>query len=102
MKLSVFERLMLLSILPREGDFTTLKIIKDLRDSLSFTELEHRKYQFKKDDNSIRWKTDIEQNKEIKIGEKATDIIVESLKKLNKQKKLTMQHYSLCEKFKID
>ncbi len=37
--------------------------------------------------------------REIKIGDKATDIIVESLKKLDDEKKLTETHISLYKKF---
>ena len=33
---------------------------------------------------------------EIPIGEKATDLIVDSLKKLDEQQKLTEQHLSVC------
>ena len=40
MKLSVFERLILLNVMPKEGDFTTLKIIRNLQEALSFSEEE--------------------------------------------------------------
>ena len=36
LKLSVYERLVLLNILPKEGNFITLKIIRQLREDLSF------------------------------------------------------------------
>ena len=100
MELGVFERLILLNILPREGDFTTLKIVRKMREGLSFTEEEHKALEFKQEDEGrIRWKQEADKLKEISIGEKATDIIVEVLKKLNDTKKLQDQHYSLYEKF---
>lgn len=46
-KLQVAERINLLSILPREGDFLTLKIVRQLRESLSFKDAEHDKLKFK-------------------------------------------------------
>ena len=113
MKLTVFERLILLNILPGEGDFTTLKIVRHLREDLSFTEEEHKLANFKnegeifEDDEGnksvvgkgqVRWKDEVKE-KEIKIGEKATDIIVDVLGNLNKDKKLRNEHMSLYEKF---
>jgi len=99
MKLSILERLMLLNILPREGSFVSLKIVRDLRNSLSFSEAEYKKYQFVESEGRVTWNQTEEQFKDVKIGEKATDIIVEELKKLDKEKKLTEQHLSLFEKF---
>lgn len=46
-KLQVVERINLLQILPREGDFLTLKIVRQLRESLSFKDAEHDKLKFK-------------------------------------------------------
>lgn len=99
MKLSVGERLILLSILPEEGNFTTLKIIRDLRMGLSFSEAEHKKYKFVQEGMSVRWDDKATQDKEIEIGEKANDIIVLALSKLNESKKLKMEHITLYEKF---
>lgn len=99
MELSVGERLVLLSVLPEESDFTTLKVIRDLRMALSFSEEEHKKYKFAQQGTTVQWNDKVEQTKEITIGEKAKDIIVLALSKLNEQKKLKMEHFSLYEKF---
>lgn len=100
MELSVFERLILLNILPREGNFTTLKIVRKLREDLSFDEEEHKALEFQVDDKgAVKWKTEADIPKDVAIGEKATDLIVDTLKKLDKDKKLTEQHYGLYEKF---
>jgi hypothetical protein len=99
MILSVFERLLLLNILPKEGDLTTLKIVRTLRDNLSFSEEEHAALQFKHEGGNVMWKDEAEANKDVVIGEKAMDIIVDALKALNRAKKLTDQHVDLYEKF---
>jgi hypothetical protein len=102
MELTVLERLILLSVLPKEGDFTTLKIVRKLREDLSFTEEEHAKLNFQTQENGgVAWKMEGDIPREIKIGEKASDIIVEVLKKLNTEKKLTENHFSLYEKFVV-
>jgi hypothetical protein len=100
MKLDTKERLVLLAILPKEGDFTTLKIVRKLREDLSFTEDEHAVLKFDYQENgSVKWNLEGDKFKEIEIGEKATDLIVEALKKLNTDRKLTDDHFQLYGKF---
>ena len=98
MELSVLERLVLLNVLPAEGNFTTLKIVRQLREALSFSEDEHATLQFKQDDKRLAWQ-DEGQPADIEIGSKAQALIVETLEKLDKDGKLTEQHMSLYEKF---
>ena len=99
MELSVFERLILLNILPREGDFTTLKIVRKLREDLSFSEEEHKVLQIRTEDGMVHWKKEGDVSKDITIGEKAMDVIQGVLKKLSTDKKLKDEHFSIYEKF---
>lgn len=101
MKLKVIERIMLMGALPAENNFVTLKILRKLHMDLGFTEKEIKDFKMTADGNTTRWDATAEpaEGVEIEIGEKAVDIIVEALKKMDEQKKLTAQHLSLCEKF---
>ena len=99
MELSVFDRLILLNILPEEGDFTTLKIVRNLREDLSFSEAEHKALQFKQDGDNIKWKTEADITKEIDFKPKAMELICKSLTDLNNNKKLKDNHFSIYEKF---
>src|SRR3990167_8055299 len=99
MTLSVFERLILLNILPAEGDITTIRIVRTLREALSFSEEEHKALEFTREDGTVRWKSDGERAKEIIIGSKARSIVAERLKTLNEQKKLTESHLPIWERF---
>jgi len=99
MLLTVRERLILLSILPQEGDFLTLKVLRNLQESFSFTEGELARYKFVQVEDKVTWDDKVEQGKEIEIGKKANDIIVLALSKLNEQKKLRMEHFDLYSKF---
>jgi len=101
-ELSVVERLVLLNILPKEGDFTTIKLMRKLRESLSFDEDEHKKLNFVQDGDQVRWNQEALTDKYIQIGEKQSDIIHDALKKLNDEKKLTSDHLSLYEKFVVN
>jgi len=98
-ELTVVERLVLLNILPKEGDFTTIKLLRKLRENLSFDEDEHKKLNFVQDGDQVRWDMKAVVEKHIAIGEKMTDIIQGALKKLNDEKKLTDEHFTLYEKF---
>jgi hypothetical protein len=98
-ELSVFDRLILLNIMPKEGDFTTLKIVRKLREDLSFSEEEHAVLEFKNDNGSVQWKQTGDVPKDVPIGEKAADLIADVLKNLDKEKKLKDEHYTLFERF---
>ena len=98
MKLSVNDRLILLGVIPQQGDFTTLKIIRNMRGDLSFSEEEHKELKFRREDEMVYWEDGLE-NKEISFGEKATDIIKDAFKKLSSEKKLRIEHMELYEKF---
>ena len=98
MELGIKQRLILLQVLPQEGDFTTLKIIRDLVDSLGFSEDEHKRHNIRVDGGQFIWDNG-EEIKDIPIGEKATDIISNAFRKLNDEKKLRIEHMELYEGF---
>lgn len=98
MNLSVLERLVLLVALPKQGDYATLKILMNLRLSLSFTEEEIKEWGITSDpETGTSWEKNGEA--EIPIGEKATDIIVDAFKKLDREKKLAPEMIDTYEKF---
>jgi hypothetical protein len=99
MKLNVLERLLLLQILPAEGDFVTLKIIKGLKESVALSEGDFKEFDIKQESEQVLWNQKGNEERAINIGEKATDVIVEALKKLDNEKKLLETHVSLYEKF---
>ena len=99
MKLNVSERLSLLQVLPAEGNFLTLKIMKDLTEIVGLNEEAFKEFGIKEVGGQVSWNNKGTEEREIKIGEKATDIIVESLKKLDQQNKLKQNYFTLYEKF---
>jgi len=101
LKLSVYERLVLLNILPKEGNFITLKIIRQLREDLSFNEkdVKELKLSIDPEKGNATWDVSKDPNKEVEIGREANKVIIEALEKLDKDEKLTQEHFSLYEKF---
>jgi len=99
MKLNTLSRLILLNTLPKEGNIMTLKIVRELREELSFSEEEHKELNFREQDGKLSWDMITEDEKKIEIGEKATDVIVETLKKLDRENKLHEDHLPIWEMF---
>ena len=99
MKLSVGDRLIILSTLPRESDITTLKIIRKMKDDLSFSEEEHKVLKFRQEGDGLLFENNVVEDKEVTFGEKATDIIVNAFKELNTHKRLREEHIPLYISF---
>lgn len=99
MKLTVLERLNLLNLLPQKEDIAILKIIRDLKSSLSLTEEEFKEFNVKNENGMLAWNEKGLEEREVRVGEMATQICVDSLKRANKEKLLTEQHISLYDKF---
>ena len=104
MKLGVLERINLLGILPQESNYVTFKIMAELKSALSFSEKEIKDFGIvQKEVNGmmrIFWDSKKEKVKEIPIGEQADIIIQASLKKIDKEERITEGTYPLFEKFK--
>ncbi len=99
MELSVPERLAMLNLLPQQGNFVTLKLLRELREALSFTDEEVEKFKVKVANERITWDNSATVDREIEIGSTMTTLIAETLRKLDKAKQLTNAHMSLYEKF---
>ena len=101
-KLTVKQRLDLQSILPKQGDFTTVKMIRVLREELSFSQEEHSLLKFKRHpDGSVEWSPEVALDciKEVEIPETIVSVIKEILEKANKAKQITEAHLDFYELF---
>lgn len=104
MNLNVTERLMLLNILPSEGDLTTLRIVRKTREALSFSEEEHASLKFRREPTgdgrtTVKWEPDQDVKKDVEIGPKAQAIVKEALRLLSAKKKLREEHLFLWDLF---
>jgi hypothetical protein len=101
MELTVKERLALQTLLPKETNFITLRLVRKLREDLSFDDEENKALQFKVDGDRLTWDFSSEMVKEIEIGETLMAVISKDLQKKDEQNKLTEDLFSLYEKFVI-
>jgi hypothetical protein len=105
MLLSVRDRLVLINILPKEGDFRTLKTLRELREALSFTDSEQKSLNFVSKDGMINWdepEKDKPMRRDIPISGGIQTLIVETLQALDAKKALTEESFALYEMFVED
>ena len=98
MELGILDRISLLNILPVEGDVVTVRILKKLRADLGFTEEEIKNHKISSAENRVVWE-ETGYKVDISIGEKATDIIKDAFKKLDREKKIREEMLPLYETF---
>ena len=79
----------------------TIRILRDLKDELGFSEEEVKKSKLKEVPGGVQWDAGVveKMHKDVPMGEKARDIIRESLEGLEKQKKLKLEFLDLYERF---
>ena len=102
MELSIMDRILLLNILPGEGDITTIRIVRQLREDLSFSEQEHKDFGIVNEENQIKWDPAKAQPKEVEFGPKVAKLVSKALKKLSDSDKLTTQYVDLYDRFVED
>lgn len=121
-KMNAVERLTAMMLLPQEGSFVTLRIQRELTAKLGMNDEEYKEFGIEQIGQSVRFgvvkpKDDTEESKkeaelksaeaikkafeerEIKLGEKQTDMIKDALVKMDKENKLEQRHFTLYEKF---
>lgn len=101
MKLNLHDRLIFLSLLPREENFSTMRIIRKVSKDLGITDEEYKEYEVKQLENGKISFDPVkgQEEKEFEIGEVAIHLIKTALEKLDKEKKLVQEHLSIYEKF---
>jgi len=103
-KLDIGERLALSQLLPKEGNFLTLRIIKSITEKVSLKEEEIKEWNIKAAETapgvtSFSWNPGMATEVEIDLSEAETDLIRKELNKLDHQNKLTFSNISAFEKF---
>ena len=101
-KLNVGERLIILQILPKEANFITLRLIRDLSGKVGLSADEFIDFDMKQEGDKISWNNKGSEEKSIDFREKEIDIIENELKKLDRENKLEFKHFSIFEKFAGD
>jgi len=103
-KLNLFERLIVMGLLPQKGSFATLKIVTELNMELGATDEEYVQAGLEAQaDGSVQAKHGwlAVPEKEFVFKEAALKLIRDALQKLNDEEKLTMEHFRVYQKFML-
>ena len=103
MKLNVVERLMLMPLLPQEGSFVTLRLVRTMVQKIGMSAEELKEFDIKESADSdkkiITWNKKGDMEKDLKFEDKEIEVIVKALNDLNSKEKLSQREFSLYEKF---
>jgi len=99
MILSIKERLVLNMVMEQQaGRFDTLKLIRKLREDLSFSEPEIKEINLRSEDGAgFRWDKEVE--KDIPIGDVVMAAIKKQFQKLDREERLMEDHMDIYTKF---
>lgn len=104
MNFTISDRLALLNVLPMQGNIVTLRVVQELKMSLSFSEEEMEKWKIvnqKVDGGAIvTWDEDFaNETKDIEIGKATATVIKQELVRQSNQGKLRFDAVPLYERF---
>ena len=100
-ELTILERLLLLGILPPAGDLTTIRIVRKLREELSFNEDELAAHDIVvHDTGNVTW-SDMTYTKTFDLGARAIETVVKALETLDAGGKVEEKHLTLFDKFGV-
>lgn len=98
-KLKIADRLRLLGILPPTGGLATIRLVRDLRERFSLGKEELEKLEVKTEGDFVRWNVEKDKGREFTLGGFEIELIISSLRKLDKEEKLTPDLVSLWDQF---
>ena len=100
---SVMERFLLLNgVLPAQGDITTIRLLRRVREALSFSEEEHTLLNIRQAEgnpNQMLWHDPDGHMKSVEIGPKVRELVVAGLASVSNAGQLTDQHLTLWDRF---
>ena len=99
MEFNIAERLMLMGVMPKEGNILTIKVVRELRQALEFSAQELEDYGITIKGTRFEWAKD--GLKEVEISAPAKDIIIKALKELDASGKVNESQLPLFDKFGV-
>ena len=97
MELSIKDRIVLLNILPKEGNLTTIRQLRELREALSFSDDEAASLEMHEDEGRIFWNGEV--TKDVTIGARMMTLIADEFDALDKGGRFKDEMLDTYEKF---
>lgn len=98
-RLKLADRLHLLSVLPPKGGLATIRLVRDLRERLSLGKEELERLEVKSEEDTLRWNAEKDKEKEFSFSGFEIELVVSSLRKLDKEEKMTPSLVPLWDTF---
>ena len=102
MKLNILNRILIFTVLPKEGNILTMKTLKSLKNKVVFSEDEVKEYEIRIEEDNYKWNPEKDKEVDFDITEGEVKIISDGLKELDTQGKITENYLSLCEMFNVE
>lgn len=101
MELTIAERILILNLLPQEGNVVTLRVVRDLQSELGFSDKEMKKLKIVSNpDGTITWpKEKAGVKKNIIFTEARWNIVKGEMEKLERAGRMRLNLISLYERF---
>jgi len=100
-KLTILDRLSIINILPKEGNFLTLSVSNDITKKVGIGQEESKEIGIKFEENRVSWNPETPE-KEVEFSESELSVIRKQLKTLDSQDKLTIELLETYKKLGAD
>lgn len=98
-ELTVGERLVICSILPKESSFITIRLVRNLISRLALSAAEIEEFELREEGGMAKWNTKGATPKEFEFEQVELDLIKKQLTDLDSKGKLNIEMFSVYEKF---
>lgn len=99
--LNIGERLITISVLPKEGSFVTLRVIRKVIEKIGLTSDEIKKFGVEEKDGNVHWNLDGNIPIPFDFEEVELDLIKKELRKRDAESRLSIELFTVYEKFMI-
>lgn len=100
MKLSIKERLNFGSILPKENDYVSSLLSRDILKKIDLSQEEIKKIELKNVNNQLSWKNNLDKDIEVEFTAAELNVLNEAINKLDKANKISLSNLDIIEKIK--
>jgi len=90
-KLTIKDRLILLSILPAKGSLIVMMHVKNLIDKLSFDDKELEEYKIRQENSFVTWDNDEEYYKEVQFNSEEIEILKKQIKQKDEAQEILFE-----------
>jgi hypothetical protein len=99
LKLNVKDRLLLLSILPGQGNLSQVRLIRETQLLLGFSAADHKVLKFETvEGGGMKWDGEAAKDKVFDIAAPISALLLNTFEKLQNESKLSIDHLDIYEK----